>query len=114
VSGIDLILDLIDFERRLDGADLVVTAEGRFDEQSLHDKGPYGVARRASRHGVPAVVLAGSVSSELPERAWSHVVATFPIVAGPSTLEHAMQHGADALERTAEQVVRLFVRAQKS
>lgn len=57
--GVDVVLELIDFDRRLAGAGLVVTGEGSVDEQTLHGKGPAGIASRASRAGVPVVAVAG-------------------------------------------------------
>jgi glycerate 2-kinase len=57
--GIELILDLIDFDSRVVGADLVVTGEGSLDEQSLAGKAPIGVAQAAARAGVPVVAVAG-------------------------------------------------------
>ncbi len=54
--GIDLLLDLLGFERLVAGADLVVVGEGSLDEQSLRGKAPVGVARRARAAGVPSVV----------------------------------------------------------
>ncbi len=54
--GIDLLLDLLGFERLAAGADLVVVGEGSLDGQSLRGKAPVGVARRARAVGVPAVV----------------------------------------------------------
>lgn len=54
--GIDLLLDLLGFDRLAAGADLVVVGEGSLDEQSLRGKAPVGVARRARAAGVPAVV----------------------------------------------------------
>ncbi|SHN50253.1 glycerate kinase [Geodermatophilus obscurus] len=54
--GIDLLLDLLGFERLVAGADLVVVGEGSLDEQSLRGKAPVGVARRARAAGVPVVV----------------------------------------------------------
>jgi glycerate 2-kinase len=57
--GIELILDLIDFERRIAGADLVVTGEGSLDEQSMAGKAPVGVARAAARAGIPVIAVAG-------------------------------------------------------
>jgi glycerate 2-kinase len=57
--GIDLILDLIDFDRKVVGADLVVTGEGSLDEQSLAGKAPIGVARAAASAGVRVVAVAG-------------------------------------------------------
>lgn len=59
--GIETILDLVDFDRRLAGADLVITGEGSFDQQSLRGKTVLGVARRAAARGVRVGVLAGRV-----------------------------------------------------
>jgi len=57
--GIELILDLIDFDAKVVGADLVVTGEGSLDEQSLAGKAPIGVARAAAKAGVPVIAVAG-------------------------------------------------------
>jgi glycerate kinase len=67
--GIDLLLDLVGFDRALDGAALVVTGEGSFDAQSLAGKAPVGVARRARAAGVPVLVLAGRVELDGADRA---------------------------------------------
>ena len=72
VPGIDLVLDLVGFDTALAGTDLVVTGEGSFDGQSLGGKAPVGVARRASAHGVPVVVLAGQVDLDDAGRAALH------------------------------------------
>ena len=56
VSGADYFLDLLRFEAHLDGCDLVVTGEGRIDDQTLHGKLPAVVARRAAPLPVIAVV----------------------------------------------------------
>jgi glycerate kinase len=57
--GIELILDLINFDAKVAGADLVVTGEGSLDEQSLAGKAPVGVARAAAKAGVPVIAVAG-------------------------------------------------------
>jgi glycerate kinase len=56
VSGADYFLDLLGFEAHLDGCDLVITGEGRIDDQTLHGKLPAVVARRATPLPVIAVV----------------------------------------------------------
>ena len=56
VSGADFFLDLLQFEAHLDGCDLVITGEGRIDEQTLHGKLPAVVALRARPIPVVAVV----------------------------------------------------------
>ena len=62
-SGIDVMLDTAGFDRLLEGAELVLTGEGRVDSQSVQGKAVAGVARRAAVRGVPTVVIAGDVAS---------------------------------------------------
>ena len=61
VSGFDMVSSQLGLGARVAAADLVVTGEGRLDEQSLQGKGPVGVARLARAHGKPVVGVAGSV-----------------------------------------------------
>jgi glycerate kinase len=57
--GIDVVMEAVRLRERLDGADVVITGEGSFDEQSLHGKVPAGVMRAAQEHRVPVVVVSG-------------------------------------------------------
>jgi glycerate kinase len=57
--GIELVLDLVDFDAALDGAALVITGEGSLDTQTLAGKAPAGVARAAATRGIPVVAVAG-------------------------------------------------------
>lgn len=60
-SGIDLVLDLTDFDEHVKQADLVITGEGRIDFQSALGKVPVGVAERAKKvRNVPVVAIAGA------------------------------------------------------
>jgi glycerate kinase len=57
--GIELVLDLVDFDAALDGAALVIIGEGSLDTQTLAGKAPVGVTRAAARRGIPVVAVAG-------------------------------------------------------
>lgn len=59
-SGIDLVLDLLDFDHRIAGADWVITGEGQSDAQTLMGKVPEGVLRRCHAQGIPVWLLSGS------------------------------------------------------
>jgi glycerate kinase len=61
LPGAELVMDALDFDARLEDADILVTGEGRLDGQSLRGKAPAAAARRAARRDVPAVALAGSL-----------------------------------------------------
>jgi glycerate 2-kinase len=65
VSGADFFLDLLDFDAHRDGCDLVITGEGRMDDQTRQGKLPAIVARRA--RPLPVVAVVGR--SDLSERA---------------------------------------------
>lgn len=59
-SGIDSVMNAVAFDDAVGRADIVVTGEGRLDEQSEQGKVVSGVLRRA--HGRPVVVCAGQVA----------------------------------------------------
>ena len=103
--GIEIVLALLDFERRAEGAALVVTGEGSIDAQTLHGKAPAGVLRAAQRLSIPVVALGGRVEGieELLAGGFSHVHAITPF--GQPT-EVAMQRATaiENMERTARAI----------
>jgi glycerate 2-kinase len=107
-SGIDLVLEYLDLPRRLQGVDLVITAEGSMELQTLRGKGPMGVARGALEHGVSTVALVGSLGEGEDELYEAGFKAIFPIVPGPISLEEAMTKGGEFLERAAERIGRIL------
>jgi glycerate kinase len=111
--GIDLILDALHFEDRVRASHLVVTSEGLLDRQTLGNKGPYGVARAAKRHGVPVVVLAGGLSAEVGSSDFSVFDAMFSICPRPMELREAMSMTRDRMAATAEQVGKLWAVARR-
>lgn len=62
--GIRLLLQVLDFDKHLAGADLVITGEGHADRQSLMGKVPAGILEAAARRQVPVALIAGRVSDE--------------------------------------------------
>ena len=58
-SGIDSVLDILQFDNALQGASLVITGEGKSDSQTLSGKAAYGVLRRSGR--VPVALLSGRI-----------------------------------------------------
>lgn len=106
--GIELMLDAVHFDDIIDGADLIITGEGRLDSQTVHGKTPYGVLQRGLRLGIPTVAIAGAVSdSELLNEAGFRAV--FSIVPGPCSLAEAMDSvtARRNVACTAEQIIRL-------
>ncbi|SFC20990.1 glycerate kinase [Parapedobacter composti] len=108
VKGIDYFLDITRFDDVLRNADLVITGEGSIDEQTLHGKGPYGVARRAKRNGVPVIGLAGRIPVTVSAELNRYFDALLAINNGPDTLEEALAATSVNLERIAMQLGNLY------
>ncbi len=106
-SGIDAVLDAVDFDKKLEGASLAVTGEGRIDGQSVRfGKVPVGVARRCAAHGIPAVAIVGGImdgAEGLFDLCESTIQTTVP---GPMSLEKAMAEAPALYEYAAERLFR--------
>lgn len=78
-SGIDCVLDIANFEEIAKSADLIVTGEGKMDNQSFFGKAPFGVAKRSGKTKVIAVV--GSFegnTAETENHGFSQIIETNP------------------------------------
>lgn len=104
-SGIDCVLDMTNFDRWLEWADLVVTGEGRTDWQSSFGKVRQGIGDRCARKGVPVVGLSGSLGPGY-ETIYEHGIdSLMTTVDGPMGLDEAM---ADAVMLYQKAAVRMF------
>ena len=111
--GIDVVAELAGLEEAVQGADLVITGEGRFDAQTLRGKTPFGVARVARRHAVPVVVIAGTLG-EGYQALYAHGIdAAFAVTSGPMTLQHACANAAELLTARAADILRLWTTASR-
>jgi len=103
-SGFDLVADAVGLDEQVAGADLVITGEGRLDAQSLAGKTPIGVLRRAQRHGVPVIAVAGDVTEGAAPALEAGMAAAFTIVPGPVSLADAVADAEAHLERIGRHV----------
>lgn len=97
--GIDTVLDLVDFRRTLDAADLVVTGEGSLDAQSLHGKAPIGVAAAARASGVPVIAVAGRSTLTESQLRDAGIVKAYTLAELEPDLERSIANAADLLRR---------------
>jgi glycerate kinase len=96
VSGFDMVATQVGLEARVAAADLVITGEGRLDEQSLQGKGPVGVARLARRLGKKIIGVAGSVDDSSALRAQFDLLIAIKPAAMP--LDEAMRRTGELIE----------------
>lgn len=102
--GIELILDLIDFDRRVIGADLVVTGEGSLDQQSLAGKAPVGVARAAATAGVRVVAVAGRLQLSPPELRAAGISAAYALTDLEPDLDRCIANASPLLRKVGAQI----------
>ncbi len=107
VPGIDLVMDATGFAAKLEGADLVITGEGRIDAQTAFGKTALGVARRAAAAGVPCIAVGGGVEPVGIEILAAVGAVAVPVVERPQSIEEAMASGPAPLERCGERLARL-------
>ena len=104
-SGIETVLELIDFDRKLEDVSLVVTGEGRTDWQSCFGKVVQGVGDHCKKKGVPAAALVGSMGPGA-EKIYEHgICSIMTTVNGVMSLEEAMDHAEELYYAAA---LRLF------
>ena len=109
-SGIETVLDLIHFDERLEGVDLVVTGEGRTDWQSCFGKVMQGVGARAKAKGIPAVGLSGSLGRGAMDICRYGVASLMTTVNAPMPLQEALERAEELYLEGAERMFR-FIRA---
>ncbi|MBW8099250.1 glycerate kinase [Streptococcus pseudopneumoniae] len=107
VSGIDTCLNLINFDKKVSDADLVVVGEGRLDSQSFAGKAPIGVAKRTPV-GVPVIAICGSLAEDLPPLPFENIQAVFSILEKSEPLEDSLKNASLYLEHTAANIGHLL------
>ena len=105
--GFDIVAETMHLDARIAAADLILTGEGRLDDQTLDGKGPAGIATRARAAGKRVIAFAGAVT-EAAERA-RLFDALIPIADRPISLDESMREAAPLLERAAARAARLLV-----
>ena len=107
-SGINIILDAIDFEHQIKGADLVITGEGRFDSQSIRGKAPIGVAKSAKRNRSLVFMIAGSVEDDERLIHKNDIDRVFSVVSKGLTLEKALANPSESITLTSIGAAKYF------
>ena len=107
-SGIQTVLDLVDFDQVIEDADLVITGEGKIDAQSLRGKVVIGVADRAKKKSVPVVVIAGDIGQGAEAAYEKGVSAIFSTNRLAVPFSEARKTSREDLAATAESILRLI------
>lgn len=113
-AGIDIVLDIVGFDDKIRGADLVFSGEGKLDSQSLRGKVVVGVARRTKKQGVPLIAIVGDIGDQIENVYGEGVSAVFSINRVAVPFSEAKQRCREDLALTMDNLMRFFGVLQKN
>lgn len=107
-SGIEAVLEAINFDEKVKEADLVITGEGKMDGQSIYGKAPVGVAKFAKKYDIPVLAMVGDIGKGI-EAVYDHGIdSVMSNVNRAMPLKDAMAESADLMVDAAERAMRMI------
>ncbi|MBW5394173.1 glycerate kinase [Brachyspira hampsonii] len=105
-SGIDAVLDIIDFENKIKDASLIITGEGAIDGQTKEGKVPVGVAKRACN--IPVIAIVGEIREGAEIVYDLGIKSIMPLCTKAMTLEESIANTSSLVENAAERALRFI------
>ncbi len=105
-SGINAILDMVDFEKELASTSLIITGEGAIDGQSKEGKVPVGVVKRANN--VPVIAIVGDIRDGAEIVYDMGIISIMPALKRAMPLDEAIANSHALIEDAAERAMRFI------
>ncbi len=113
-KGIDIVLNTINIDDRIKEADIVITGEGRLDEQTAYGKVPVGIGLRAKKYGKPVFAVAGSIAKGAGLVYQHGIDAAMSSITSPMTIDEAIRESPRLIEEASERLFRIIRAVEKS
>ncbi len=107
-SGIETILEVLDFEEAAKGSDLIITGEGKIDHQTFHGKLISGLTQKAIKYNIPVIAFCGTLAANPLQTQELGLQAAFSILDKPVSLVEALESTEKGLEQLAFNVWKVF------
>ena len=114
--GTDIIIEATNLERKMKGADLVITGEGAMDKQTFYGKSTYGVAMLAKKNNVPVITINGSVfvsRGDIDRKISNLFSGNFSIINKPMNLREAIKNSRKLLENITRELINFYLNIRK-
>lgn len=108
VSGVEEILKIVDFDNAIDGADYIITGEGRIDSQSKDGKVISGVLKHAKEKDIPVIAIVGTIGNCYETLYDKGLTSVFSIIDKPSDLEDVLNQSEKLYKNAANNILRLL------
>jgi glycerate kinase len=106
--GCEIIAKAVGLNAAVQGASLVITGEGRIDQQTIFGKTPFGVATVAKQHGVPVIGIAGSLGQNAHVVHAHGIAAIASVLSRPCTIQEAVAEAEFNVRSTARNIAALL------
>ncbi|MBE7722847.1 glycerate kinase family protein [Lacrimispora indolis] len=112
-SGIETVLDLIEFDSLLEGVDLVITGEGRMDWQSAFGKVPSGIGMRCKAKGIPALAIVGGLGEGAEKIYEFGIESIMTTIQGAMSVEEAIERAEELYRSAADRTFHMLRTGRK-
>ncbi len=113
-SGIETVMEITGFDRKLDGVDLIISGEGKMDLQTVEGKVIAGVAAKAEKAGIPFSVICGVADDLDKVQENIKALSIHPLVNEETTSEEAISQSFQLVRQRAYQLIRQFAEGHKN
>lgn len=107
-SGIETVLDLVRFDEKLEGTDLVITGEGRMDWQSAFGKVPAGIGGRCAKRGIPVIAIAGGMGQRAEQVFDCGIDSIMTTINGAMAIDEALERAEELYAGAADRTFRML------
>ena len=107
--GADIVLNTLDYEKKLKDIDLVIVGEGQTDKSTQYNKSPVAVSTRAKKLGIPVICISGSLGEGYKECSNQGIDSFFSIVNKPMELEFALNNAYDLISSSTEEIYKTLI-----
>ena len=107
--GADIVLNTLDYDKKLKDIDLVIVGEGQTDKSTQYNKSPVAVSTRAKKLGIPVICISGSLGEGYKECSNQGIDSFFSIVNKPMELEFALNNAYDLISSSTEEIYKTLI-----
>ena len=107
--GADIVLNTLDYDKKLKDIDLVIVGEGQTDKSTQYNKSPVAVSTRAKKLGIPVICISGSLGEGYKECTNQGIDSFFSIVNKPMELEFALNNAYDLISSSTEEIYKTLI-----
>lgn len=107
-KGFNIVENAVKLEETIQQSSLVITGEGKLDNQIIFGKTPNGVAFIAKKHQIPVIGIAGKINRNQQIIYNTGIDALFSISTGPMSLKQSFADAKDNTESLSENIARLI------